>query len=125
MLRLLTCLVCLLLLFFLLVLILLFFLAGFFVLFVASKTLPVVGRVLFERYGKKAVEFEVKFMLFIILGVGLIAESVNVHAALIVFTAGLIFSGLMERHEQVVEKIRLLTFGFLAPIFFPFILGCW
>lgn len=82
------------------------------------KGLPKVGHLIFSRYGKNIAEIELKFLLFLLLGTALLAESVNVHASIIVFFAGMVFSETMQDYVELEKKLRGITFGFLAPIFF-------
>lgn len=85
---------------------------------VSLYLLPRLGRWLFSRYESGITQFKVRFILLVLLALGFFSEKAGVHAAILAFVAGFVFSELLEEHEVLEEKLRGLVFGFLAPLFF-------
>ena len=77
-----------------------------------------VGRWVFSRYRVDRVEFKVRFVLLVLLGLELASESAHVHVALLAFVTGIVFSEMMEEHEALEDKLRSIVFGFMSPLFF-------
>jgi Kef-type K+ transport system membrane component KefB len=73
---------------------------------------------IFSRYKGNRFEFELKFMLLVLIALGLLAEEAGLHSALIAFLTGVIFSNIEPEHEQIMEKLNTVVFSLLAPIFF-------
>ncbi len=86
--------------------------------FPSMWVLPRLGRWLFTRYGQNIVEYEVRFLLLMILALGFGAEVAGVHAAIIAYMAGLFWNELFIEDEKVIEKLHGIIFGFFAPVFF-------
>ena len=81
--------------------------------------LPRVGNWIFRRYGGSIVEFELRFLMVVLISMGFMAEHVGgIHPAIIAFAIGLILSEVVEEHGEVEEKLRAIVFSLLAPIFF-------
>ncbi len=80
--------------------------------------LPRLGRWLFSRYGQNIVEYELRFLLLMILALGFGAEAAGVHAAIIAYLAGLFWNELLMEDEKVIDKLHGIIFGFFAPVFF-------
>jgi Kef-type K+ transport system membrane component KefB len=80
--------------------------------------LPQAGAWLFRRYKGNVVEFELRFILTLLIGMGFMATNVGVHPAIIGFAVGLILSELVQGHEELEEKLKGIVFSFFAPIFF-------
>ena len=72
----------------------------------------------FARYKGNRVEIELKIMLLMLLALGILAEQAGVHAALIAFLLGVIFSDIDPDHEQIIVKLNIVVFSLLAPLFF-------
>ena len=72
----------------------------------------------FNRYKGNRVEIELKIMLLMLLALGILAEQAGVHAALIAFLLGIIFSDIDPDHEQIIVKLNTVVFSLLAPLFF-------
>lgn len=93
---------------------------GFFVVAVG------VGRWLVPRIGAwvgraRVGHFEFSFVLLMALLLGVIAENMGMHFIVGAFFAGLFFvrSTIDARtYDRVTEKLRAITVGFLAPVFF-------
>jgi len=80
--------------------------------------LPRLGQWIFSRYGGHAVEFELRFVLLLLVGLGAVAEHVGIHAAIIGFLLGLLLSETIQDHEALEEKLKGVVFSFFAPVFF-------
>lgn len=86
--------------------------------FIFSYFVPFLGRRIFSHYKGNVVEFEFKIILFLILGIGIAGEAIGVEAVLLAFILGIITSSVIVEHARLWDKLRGITFGFLAPIFF-------
>ncbi len=73
---------------------------------------------IFERYKGNRAEFELKFLLLIILAFSFLAQEAGMHEAVISFVLGVIFSEIDPNHEAIIEKLNSVVFSLLAPIFF-------
>ncbi len=93
---------------------------GAFLIFMVPTVLglPRVGEWIFRRYKGNLVEFELRFILMVLVGLGFLAERAGIHQAVVAFTVGLILSEVVEKHEEVEEKLKGIVFSFFAPIFF-------
>jgi len=72
---------------------------------------------IFERYKGNRAEFELKFLLLILLAFSILAEEAGMHEAVISFIIGVIFSEIDPNHEAIIEKLNSVVFSLLAPIF--------
>ncbi len=93
------------------ILILTILIAGLF--FIKKVVFPI-----FERYKGNRAEFELKFLLLIILAFSFLAQEAGMHEAVISFVLGVIFSEIDPNHEAIIEKLNSVVFSLLAPIFF-------
>jgi len=85
---------------------------------VGHKLLPLLGKHVRRLHID---EFEFTFLLIIALGFAVLAESLGMHFIIGAFVAGLYFSQETidpQVHEDVQSKVKSLSTGFLAPIFF-------
>ena len=73
---------------------------------------------IFKRYKGNRFEFELKFLLLVLLGLGIVSEGAGVHAAIIAFIVGIIFSDIDKQHMAIIDKLDTVVFSLLAPIFF-------
>lgn len=73
---------------------------------------------IFDRYQDTRSEFELKFLLLMILSVALMGEGVGLHGAFLAFVLGVMFSDIDPQHEVIIEKLSTVVFSLLAPIFF-------
>lgn len=80
--------------------------------------LPRIGQWIFSRYEGGAAEFELRFLLLVLVGLGFAAEHVGIHAAVVGFVTGLVFSEVIQDHEALEDKLRGIVFSFFAPVFF-------
>lgn len=81
--------------------------------------LPHLGKWVFSRYKGALVEFELRFMLVLLVGMGFMAENVGgFHPAIVAFGLGIVMSEVMEEHEALEEKLKGIVFSLFAPVFF-------
>ncbi|MCB1509603.1 MAG: cation:proton antiporter [Hyphomicrobiaceae bacterium] len=81
--------------------------------------LPRIGQWIFRRYAGSIVEFELRFLMVVLISMGFMAEHVGgIHPAVIAFAIGLVMAEVVEEHSEVEEKLRAIVFSLLAPVFF-------
>jgi Kef-type K+ transport system membrane component KefB len=73
---------------------------------------------IFRRYKGNRAEFELKFLLLVILAFSVLAHEAGMHEAAISFVLGVIFSEIDPEHSDIMEKLSSVVFSLLAPIFF-------
>jgi glutathione-regulated potassium-efflux system ancillary protein KefC len=73
---------------------------------------------LFKRYGGRPSEFETKFLLLCLLGMGALATWAGSEAVLPAYLIGIVLAGTVGRDHALVRRLRTLTFGLLAPFYF-------
>lgn len=80
--------------------------------------LPRLSPWFFGRYGNRVIEPEIKLVfasLFLLMWLG---GRANSQAALPAFILGLVMSGHYARHRTEQERMRVVAFAFLTPLFF-------
>ena len=82
--------------------------------FIVPKILAVV----IQNYGRRAVELELRFMLATLLGIAFFADKAKLHAVFGAFVLGLIFANSIQQHQEILSKMRTITFSLLGPAFF-------
>lgn len=82
------------------------------------RGLPRLGQWIFSRYRGSVVEFELRFLLLVLVGLGFLSENVGIHAALVSFAVGLVMTEVIQDHEVLEEKMKGIVFSFFAPVFF-------
>ena len=93
--------------------------AGFFavsavVVLVAPRLLPPV----FERYGARVIEPEIKLLFALLFALMLLAQWGKSHAVLPAFVLGLVLAPMFHRHRELQRKLRVVAFGMVTPFFF-------
>jgi len=93
--------------------------AGFFavsavVVIAAPRLLPPV----FERYGARVIEPEIKLLFALLFGLMLLAQWGRSHAVLPAFVLGLVLAPMFHRHRELQRKLRVVAFGMVTPFFF-------
>jgi glutathione-regulated potassium-efflux system ancillary protein KefC len=73
---------------------------------------------LFKRYGGRPSEFEPKFLIFCLLGMGAIATWAGTEAVLPAYLIGMVLAGTVGKDHALVRRLRTLTFGLLTPFYF-------
>ena len=79
---------------------------------------PWMLRKVVQNYGKRTVELELRFVLAILLAISFFADQASLHAVFGAFILGLLFANSMQQHQDVLSKMRTVTFSLLAPSFF-------
>jgi Kef-type K+ transport system membrane component KefB len=80
--------------------------------------LPRIGPWFFGRYGNRVIEPEIKLVfasLFLLMWLG---DRANSHAVLPAFVLGLALSSFYARQGKEQERLRVVAFAFLTPLFF-------
>mgnify|MGYP000067787038 CR=1 FL=1 len=81
--------------------------------------LPRIGGWIFRRYKGSIVEFEMRFLMVLLISMGFMAEHIGgIHPAVIAFILGLIMAEVVEEHAEVEEKMKGVVFSLFAPVFF-------
>ena len=81
--------------------------------------LPHIGKWIFRRYRGSLVEFELRFLLVLLIAMGFMAEKIGgIHPAVIAFALGIVMSEIVEEHEELEQKLKGIVFSLLAPAFF-------
>jgi glutathione-regulated potassium-efflux system ancillary protein KefC len=73
---------------------------------------------LFKRYGGRPSEFEAKFLLLYLLGMGALATWAGSEAVLPAYLIGMVLAGTVGKDHALVRRLRTLTFGLLTPLYF-------
>jgi len=84
------------------------------VIVLAPKTMSRV----FERYGDRVIEPEIKFIFLLLFTLIFVAEIGASHAVLPAFILGLMVSRTFAQHFQVQRRLRIVSFAMLTPFFF-------
>ncbi len=80
--------------------------------------LPFVTPWLFGRYGARASEFETKYLLLLLFGLGGIAVWSGSEAVLPAYLIGMVLAGTVGKDNLLIRRLRTLTFGLLTPFYF-------
>jgi Kef-type K+ transport system membrane component KefB len=91
-----------------------FFAGSAVVIAVAPRLIPTI----FERYGDRVIEPEIKLLFAILLSLMLLASLGKSHAVLPVFVLGLVLAPMFHRHRELQRKLRVVAFGAITPVFF-------
>lgn len=70
------------------------------------------------KFGKKAIEIEVRFIFASLFIISFFADKVSMHAVFGAFVLGLIFASSLQKHQEIMGKMRTITFTVLSPAFF-------
>ena len=93
---------------------LVFVLASAILIILVPRIVPAI----FQRYGDRVIEPEIKFLTLTFLAFMFLATIGASHAVLPVFIFGLALSRTFSRHRQVQHRLRVVAFALLTPIFF-------
>jgi glutathione-regulated potassium-efflux system ancillary protein KefC len=80
--------------------------------------LPFLTRWFFERYGGRVSEFETKYLLFLLFGLGGVAVWSGSEAVLPAYIIGMLLAGTVGKDHLLIRRLRTLTFGLLTPFYF-------
>jgi len=73
---------------------------------------------IFKRVAGLRYEFELKFIVMVLISLAILSEFLGVHAILTAFILGMFISEIFREHRILEAKIRGLALGFLTPFFF-------
>jgi glutathione-regulated potassium-efflux system ancillary protein KefC len=90
----------------------------FTILGILILVIPHLLRYIVQRYGRRAVEMELRFILASMLGVAVLADVAKLHAVFGAFVLGLVFANTIQKYEDILSKMRTVTFSLLSPAFF-------
>lgn len=79
---------------------------------------PIITPKIFKKLGNKPSEFETKYLLFILFGLGALAIWSGSEAVLPAYIIGMVLAGSVGKDFQLIRRLRTLTIGFLTPIYF-------
>lgn len=85
---------------------------------VIAILVPFITPKIFKRFGNKPSEFETKYLLFILFGIGACALWSGSEAVLPAYIIGMVLAGSVGKDNQLIRRLRTLTIGFLTPIYF-------
>lgn len=88
------------------------------VLIALVPIMPRLLRGVVQSFGKRAVEIELRFVLAMLLAVSFFADQATLHSVFGAFVLGLIFANSIQAHQEILSKMRTVTFSLLAPAFF-------
>jgi Kef-type K+ transport system membrane component KefB len=93
------------------------------VVFIAATTgamviLPRFTRWFFRRYGERVSEPELKYLLFILLGLGALASIAGSEAVLPAYLVGIVLADTFQSREDLTRRMRTIAFTFLTPFYF-------
>jgi glutathione-regulated potassium-efflux system ancillary protein KefC len=92
--------------------------AFFAIIGILISVIPRVLKNIVEKYGRRAVEMELRFIFAAMLGIAFFADVVKLHAVFGAFLLGLVFANSIHKYEDILPKIRTVTFSILSPAFF-------
>ncbi len=80
--------------------------------------LPRLTPVAFSRFGGRPSEFEAKFLLFALTGLGALATWAGSEAVLPAYLIGMALAGGVGRDAALIRRLRTITIGLLTPFYF-------
>jgi glutathione-regulated potassium-efflux system ancillary protein KefC len=81
-------------------------------------SLPWLTPRLFKLFGGRPSEFETKFLIFCLLGMGALATWADSEAVLPAYLIGMVLAGSVGRDHALIRRLRTLTIGLLTPFYF-------
>lgn len=80
--------------------------------------LPKITPLAFARFGGRPSEFEAKFLLFTLMGLGALATWAGSEAVLPAYLIGMALAGGVGRDAALIRRLRTITIGLLTPFYF-------
>ena len=80
--------------------------------------LPKLTPLAFARFGGRPSEFEAKFLLFALMGLGALATWAGSEAVLPAYLIGMALAGSVGRDSALIRRLRTITIGLLTPFYF-------
>ncbi|PPD45011.1 MAG: potassium transporter Kef [Methylocystis sp.] len=84
----------------------------------AFAYLPKIVPLAFARFGGRPSEFEAKFLLFSLMGLGALATWAGSEAVLPAYLIGMALAGSVGRDAALIKRLRTITIGLLTPFYF-------
>jgi len=85
---------------------------------VACFFLPNLTKKLFKLFGNRPSEFETKYLLLCLFGLGTLAAWAGSEAVLPAYLVGMVLAGTVGKDHALIKRLRTLTFGLLTPFYF-------
>jgi glutathione-regulated potassium-efflux system ancillary protein KefC len=80
--------------------------------------LPTITRYLFKWFGNRPSEFEAKYLLLCLFGLGALAAWAGSEAVLPAYLLGMSLAGTAGKDHTLIRRLRTLTLGLLTPFYF-------
>jgi glutathione-regulated potassium-efflux system ancillary protein KefC len=80
--------------------------------------LPKITPIAFARFGGRPSEFEAKFLLFTLMGLGALATWAGSEAVLPAYLIGMALAGSVGPDSALIRRLRAITIGLLTPFYF-------
>lgn len=90
----------------------------FIIIAVICLLLPFICKKSFKVLGNKPSAFEIKFILFFLVGLGLAAIWAGYEPILPAFFVGIALSGIVGKNHALIKHLQTVTFGLLTPFYF-------
>ncbi|OGA49479.1 MAG: potassium transporter Kef [Betaproteobacteria bacterium RIFCSPLOWO2_12_FULL_62_58] len=84
----------------------------------ACLLLPRMTPRFFQRFGARPSEFETKYLLLALFGLGTLAAWADSEPVLPAYVIGMVLAGTVGRDHALIRRLRTLTFGLLTPFYF-------
>lgn len=85
---------------------------------VVCLLLPFLCNKTFKILANKPSAFEIKFILFFLVGLGLVAIWAGYEPILPAFFVGIALSGIVGKNHTLIKHLQTITFGLLTPFYF-------
>lgn len=80
--------------------------------------LPLLCKYTFKFLANKPSAYEIKFILFFLVALGLAAQWAGYEPVLPAFFIGIALSGIVGKDHQLIKHLQTVTFGLLTPFYF-------
>jgi Kef-type K+ transport system membrane component KefB len=80
--------------------------------------LPRITKQLFKLFGNRPSEFETKYLLLCLFGLGALAAWAGSEAVLPAYLIGMALAGTVGKDHTLIRRLRTVTFGLLTPFYF-------
>jgi len=80
--------------------------------------LPLITPRIFNYFGEKPSEMEVKYLLFCLFGMGALASWAGSEAVLPAYIIGMVLAGTVGKNHILIRRLRTMAFGLLTPFYF-------
>lgn len=84
----------------------------------AVAVLPNLTRKMVAGFGGRVQAAEIKLLLLVLFALGALAGQARSEAVLPAYVLGLAVAGLLQEQQELVRRLRILTFALLTPFFF-------